>query len=171
MFFENNYQFLSISVWDLAERLEKIQPVLELYLTIGSLIAMLIAVLAWCRRTWRKITFPYKMYKETLNNYSKEYCDTLSKYFISTRAQEIDPCNQEEIRNNNGKFNSFPLIPFFKKEAFKKSSTGRFYLVLADSGMGKTTFLLQLYKKCIPYVLAHKYEKNRVSSSCGCRLY
>ena len=25
--------------------------------------------------------------------------------------------------------------------------------------MGKTTFLLQLYKKCIPYVLAHKYEK------------
>lgn len=159
MFFENKYQFLSISVWGLAERLEKIQPVLELYLTIGSLIAMVIAVFAWCRRTWRKITFPYKMYKETLNNYSKEYCDTLSKYFISTRAQEIDPCNQEEIRNNNGKFNSFPLIPFFKKEAFKKSSTGRFYLVLADSGMGKTTFLLQLYKKCIPYVLAHKYEK------------
>ena len=159
MLFENNYQFLSNSVWVFAERLEPIQPVLELVLTIGSLIAMLITVLAWCRRILRKITFPYRMYRETLNNYSKEYCDTLSKYYISTRAQEIDPCNQEEIRNNNGKFNSFPLIPFFKKEAFKKSSTGRFYLVLADSGMGKTTFLLQLYKKCIPYVFAHKYEK------------
>ena len=82
MFFENNYQFLSISVWDLPERLGKIQPVLELYLTIGSLIAMLIAVLAWCRRILRKITFPYKMYRATLSNYSKEYCDTLSKYYI-----------------------------------------------------------------------------------------
>lgn len=159
MLFENNHHFLSISVLGFAERLEIIQPVLELFLTVGSLITMFIAVLAWCRKILRKITFPYKMYRETLNNYSKEYCDTLSKYYIPTRAQEIDPCNQEEIRKNNGKFNSFPLIPFFKKEAFKRSSAGRFYLVLADSGMGKTTFLLQLYKKCIPYVLTHKYEK------------
>ena len=76
MLFENKYQFISNSVWVFAERLEPIQPVLELVLTIGSLIAMLIAVLAWCRGIWRKITFPYKMYKATLSNYSKEYCDT-----------------------------------------------------------------------------------------------
>ena len=86
MLFENNYQFLSNSVWVFAERLEPIQPVLELVLTIGSLIAMLIAVLAWCRRILRKITFPYKMYKATLSNYSKEYCDTLSKYYISAKT-------------------------------------------------------------------------------------
>lgn len=61
----------------------------------------------------------------------------------------MDPCEQEEIKDNNGKFFSQDLIRFFLNEAFKESSAGKFYLVLADSGMGKTTFMLRLYRECL----------------------
>ncbi|MEI6638865.1 MAG: formylglycine-generating enzyme family protein, partial [Chlorobium sp.] len=37
------------------------------------------------------------------------------------------------------------LIPFFLKKAFRKKEKEKFYLVLADSGMGKTTFMINLY--------------------------
>lgn len=77
--------------------------------------------------------------------YNKEIRKELSKYYIPTRAQDVDPCEYDEIRENNGKFISCNLVPFFINEAFKESSSGQFFLVLADSGMGKTTFLLKLF--------------------------
>lgn len=63
------------------------------------------------------------------------------KYYISTRVQNSDPCDKEYVDNNS----SFALIPFFMK-AFK-SSESQYFIILADSGMGKTTFLLKLYFK------------------------
>ncbi len=61
------------------------------------------------------------------------------RYFVPTRAVNIDPCDQENIDHDT----SFPLILFFMK-AFKNSES-QYFIILADSGMGKTTFLLKLY--------------------------
>lgn len=61
------------------------------------------------------------------------------KYYVSTRGFNIDPCDQENIDEDFG----FELIPFFMK-AFKDSDS-QYFIILADSGMGKTTFLLKLY--------------------------
>ncbi len=61
------------------------------------------------------------------------------KCYVPTRAQNIDPCDEE---NNN--FFSIELIPFFIKQVFKESDE-QYFIVLADSGMGKTTFLLKLF--------------------------
>lgn len=61
------------------------------------------------------------------------------KCYIPTRAQITDPCDQDS--DNNAA--SFELLPFFLAE-FKNSET-QYFMLLADSGMGKTTFLLKLY--------------------------
>ncbi len=73
------------------------------------------------------------------------------KCYISTRGQDMDPCNSEEMIDNRHCF-SQELIPFFMQNNFEKNKN-RYYIVLADSGMGKTTFLFNLffsyYKKLI----------------------
>lgn len=41
------------------------------------------------------------------------------KYYVSTRGQDIDPCNDEEKVNNNS-YESEELIPFLMKKILKK---------------------------------------------------
>ena len=61
------------------------------------------------------------------------------RYYIPTRAQEVDPC--DDVCTTDSFIN---LIPFFINEVFKNSDT-QYFVILADSGMGKTTFLLKLF--------------------------
>ena len=62
------------------------------------------------------------------------------KYYVSTRAQVVDPFDGEKDEN----LHSIKLVPFFIKRVLKNDSQ-QYYIVLADSGMGKTTFLLKLF--------------------------
>lgn len=158
MFFQQTDLRLTMLSSTIIDIINQLNPYLQFIVAIITIFTVPKVVANFFRKR-KKDLFPHLTYHHFLKcNYSKEYREALSKYYIPTRAQEIDPCNQEEIRNNNGKFYSFLLIPFFKKEAFKKSSSGKYYLVLADSGMGKTTFLLRLYRKCIPSVVTNKYK-------------
>ena len=160
MFFSQTDLVLTISSFTIVDVINQLLPYLQFIAAIAAVAGIAIGVVKYFGKLFRKVLSPYLNYNHFLKcNYSKEYREALSKYYIPTRAQEIDPCNQEEIRNNNGKFYSFLLIPFFKKEAFKRSSTGKYYLVLADSGMGKTTFLLKLYKECVRGIGIRNYKK------------
>lgn len=120
---------------------------------IGGVIAVaggVAVVVKLINRGCKRIVGPHREYNQFVNRiYTKDAQKAITKFYIPTRAQDIDPCEQEEIRDNNGKFLSEPLIPFFCNHAFLESSRGKYYLVLADSGMGKTTFLLRLYKECL----------------------
>jgi len=73
------------------------------------------------------------------------------RYYIPTRGQNIDPCEEEEYATRHS-FVSVELVKLFMKEIFKSSEV-QYFIILADSGMGKTTFLLKLffeyYKKII----------------------
>ena len=64
-----------------------------------------------------------------------------SRYYIETKAHIVNsPGGGVEIKESS------PLISYFLNKAFKKQEDDqRFYLVLAESGMGKTTFLINLY--------------------------
>lgn len=73
------------------------------------------------------------------------------KNYIATRGQETDPCTG---RNNIGE-GSVDLISFFLKEIFKKSDE-QYFIILADSGMGKTTFLLKLFLEYYKKILRKK---------------
>ncbi len=69
-----------------------------------------------------------------------------TRIFIPTQFQNASPARQDEPGFNNPGISRSPLIPFFIKIAFnEKKESERFYLILADSGMGKTTFLINLY--------------------------
>lgn len=63
------------------------------------------------------------------------------KYYIPTRGQRTDPSDEKFIN-----YPSIKLLPFFTKYALKKTET-QYFIILADSGMGKTTFLLKLYSE------------------------
>jgi len=65
------------------------------------------------------------------------------KYYVATRGQDIDPCNAEEMVENRPYF-SQKLVSFLMEKNFEKNRN-RFYIILADSGMGKSTFLYKLY--------------------------
>ena len=71
----------------------------------------------------------------------KSKCDL----FIDTQGQNITPSVEDEAQTSSAFIVKKKLIPFFLKTAFKKKERDKFYLVLADSGMGKTTFMINLY--------------------------
>jgi len=66
--------------------------------------------------------------------------------FIQTQFQNQSPTHEEEPAFSHRFVSKNLLIPFFMKTAFnEKKESDKFYLVLADSGMGKTTFMINLY--------------------------
>jgi len=137
--------------------LRSILDLIVVIIAIGGFIAVTITS---CRSFWRKKIAPYREYKNFVDRvYSKDIRKAIAKYYIPTRAQDIDPCEFEEIRENNGNYITQLLIPFFCNEAFKTTSQGKYYLVLADSGMGKTTFMLRLYRECLFDQSLHKRLK------------
>jgi len=68
--------------------------------------------------------------------------------FIPTQFQNQSPTHEEEPAFSHRFVSKNLLIPFFMKTAFnEKKESDKFYLVLADSGMGKTTFMINLYAR------------------------
>lgn len=66
--------------------------------------------------------------------------------FIPTHGQSHSPAYEDEPMKGIKFIPKVPLIPFFIKTAFnEKKESDKFYLILADSGMGKTTFMINLY--------------------------
>ena len=127
-----------------------LRSVLDLIVVIITIGGCVLGIPAFVVGIWKRLISPYREYVGFVDRvYSKESRKAVTKYYIPTRAQDIDPCEFEEIRDNNGNFISQQLIPFFISDAFKESSQGKYYLVLADSGMGKTTFMLRLYRECL----------------------
>ena len=147
--------FLSETIVESAETISKIveiinilQPILDFMNSVGEILVWVISGVGFI--LCGKLIKPRLQFRRFVNSvYSQENLREVLKYYIRTRAQDMDPCEQEEIKENNGKYISCNLISFFVKDAFKKSSSGKYYLVLADSGMGKTTFLLRLYKESL----------------------
>ena len=60
--------------------------------------------------------------------------------YIPTQCQSVDPETADSPARQK-------LIPFFTKKVFRGRRKEKYYLVLADSGMGKTTFMINLFFK------------------------
>ena len=67
------------------------------------------------------------------------------KFYISTNGQNIAPSKEFEPKETHAFVTRERLLPFFLNKAFKNDADDqRFYMILADSGMGKTTFMINL---------------------------
>ena len=84
--------------------------------------------------------------------YSEKEVENATKYYIKTQFQNVPPSEDDEPGRGHIASARQPLIPLFLKKAFRNDSDdNKYYLVLADSGMGKTTFMINLY-------LSYKYK-------------
>lgn len=101
----------------------------------------------------------YSLYQYILNHYKNAraagdlapYFDyqkvkSSRELFIPTKFQNQSPTHEEEPAFSHKFVSRTPLIPFFMHTAFnEKKESDKFYLVLGDSGTGKTTFMINLY--------------------------
>jgi len=84
--------------------------------------------------------------KDLTPYYTRQDVIRATKNFVPTRFQNVSPSDDEEPGSRYIASAKNELIPLFLKKAFKNDSDGnKHYIILADTGMGKTTFLINLY--------------------------
>lgn len=82
--------------------------------------------------------------------YTPQEVQNATRYYVETRCQNIAPSKDQEPGRTHAFATDKPAIPFFLTRAFPMAQDDcRFYIILADSGMGKTTFLLNLYLRYV----------------------
>ena len=88
-----------------------------------------------------KSLHPYFNHNEIIN---------AKKNYITQNFQNVPPSKEDELIYTHSSVAKEKLIKFFIK-SFSDKSDKRFFVLLADSGMGKTTFSLNLYRKYNSY--------------------
>jgi hypothetical protein len=90
-----------------------------------------------------------RLLNKNLNPYfTRQDVQRATKYFIPTRYQNVSPSEDDEPGKLYIAAAQAKLIPLFLKTVFRDAAeSNKYYLVLADTGMGKTTFLINLYLK------------------------
>lgn len=117
------------------------------------------------------ISITLKLGKSTLNFFYKQRAkydlhpiidkvevDNATKFYIPTKGQNVSASNETEPGYTQAFTVKNELIPFFLKAIKNKKNVTRHYLILADSGMGKTTFLINLYLKYKRLISLKKYQ-------------
>ncbi|MBK9013964.1 MAG: PspC domain-containing protein [Saprospiraceae bacterium] len=89
--------------------------------------------------------------------YTKAEIDKATRYYIPTKYQDTASSQADEPSRSFIDSPKAKLIPMMLKTAFQQDDS-RYYLILADSGMGKTTFMMNLflaYKNQRPWKQKH----------------
>lgn len=90
--------------------------------------------------------------------YSEDEINFSTKNYITTQGQNIAPSRENEPGDTHAFATRENLIKKFLNDGFKDKES-RFFIVLADSGMGKTTFMLNLYLKYVKNLsISKKYN-------------
>ena len=97
-----------------------------------------------------------RLYKDlSYSSFSKSDVEKATQYYIPTKYQNVSPSDDEEPGSKYIASAKNELIPLFLKKAFPiYGNDNKYYLILADAGMGKTTFMINLY-------LAYKRKKRK----------
>ncbi len=87
------------------------------------------------------------MYKDlSYSSFSRSDVEKATQYYIPTKYQNVSPSDDEEPGSKYIASAKNELIPLFLKDAFSiYGNDNKYYLILADAGMGKTTFMINLY--------------------------
>lgn len=89
-----------------------------------------------------------KFIKYTQPFFSKSDVLRATSYYVLPKFQNVAPSEDEELGTNYIASAKQPLMPLFLNTVFKKEKLDeKFFLILGDTGMGKTSFLINLYIK------------------------
>jgi hypothetical protein len=144
---------------------EILQYLQNLYPGFANYFAAVIASLGVLSVLWKLGTKLWTLHQQKrLQNdlhpfYSAMEIQRATQYYVETKCQNIVPFREDEPRQTHAFATKEPIIPFFLKKAFKSEKNPfQFYIVLADSGMGKTTFLINLYLRYIEQFFGAHYQ-------------
>lgn len=88
--------------------------------------------------------FNERQVSKQLDFYDNKDIADARRYYVETNAQNIPPTEKYEL--SDSVTHKSPIIKFFLKYALKENGdSAKFYMVLGGSGMGKTTFMINLY--------------------------
>ncbi|MFM9948232.1 MAG: SUMF1/EgtB/PvdO family nonheme iron enzyme [Saprospiraceae bacterium] len=139
------------------EAILKIMPFGRLFEWMGlskelsaGLAVLVTAVLLYFITNWIKKLQAHLKNKKTATDLSPyfEYqkVKQARDLFIESKGQNNPPTHEEEMSDSKSFIVKKELIPWFIKDAFdEKKESNKYYLILADSGMGKTTLMINLY--------------------------
>lgn len=132
--------------------------------TTITLLSFLAAIISFVtvkmiKKIWYTPKFVlYRSEKEKCNQYlNKNFPQAmivLKNYYINTKGQENNPV----LLSDKDSGHPFEVIPYFINTAFSCLNQ-KSYIVLADPGMGKTVFLLRLYKEYTEKRSVHNRKK------------
>lgn len=135
-------------------------------ITILCLLVLLVAVVGGIKWLWKKgdaiLTFFSKKrkwrkayIKEELEHYYGDYLTPeRRRCYVPTQCQGTPPHNYDEPDEAVASAPKQELVKFFIDDVFLKTNTNRWlYCIFAGSGMGKTTFTVQLF---IEYLKKYK---------------
>lgn len=126
----------TISSWDASTVAEVVGATVAL---VGAVVGAAMWILRWFgrRRTQRLLE---KRVGSQL--YPASVLEQSTRYYVEPDCSIVDPAREEEIRNIRApKENAFDALDDF----FDKDSVYRHMIILADSGMGKTSLLLNYF--------------------------
>jgi hypothetical protein len=99
-----------------------------------------------------------KLSKDLHPYYTRLEIRNAIRYYIPTKGQNVAPSRENEPRETHAFATKDKLIPLFLEKTFQsKNEDARYLIILADSGMGKTTFMINLYFKYIVRIFKKKY--------------
>ncbi|MDQ1859088.1 NACHT domain-containing NTPase [Chryseobacterium sp. WLY505] len=120
---------------------------------ISKILAEIINFGAICTAITFITKYFYNLFLKRKNNlnlkpyYTNTVLQSAKKKYIRSKCQNIDPSNEIEYNNNFAFAVREDLLNFFLKNVFRiKDPEQKYYLILGDAGMGKTTFLLNLFR-------------------------
>jgi len=124
---------------------------------IAEIVTPLVTLFIWFFNYYHN-----RMISRDLPEISYSEIKNIKKYYIPTKYQNINPAIYDELSEKNDLISKSLLIEYFLKVAFqRKRNTNKYFIILADSGMGKTTFLINLflkYKKKFLFINAYEIK-------------
>lgn len=137
---------------------ELLEPVQNFLISIGielpnwitSIILLLLTTLIvlLIKTAWKFVTTSYSYIKNSRDlhpYYTKFDIIRVRKFYIKTRIRDKPPSDYDNMLKARTIDIDVDAMEWFSNVAFSDEDDTRFYLVLSDSGMGKTTFLINLY--------------------------
>jgi hypothetical protein len=119
---------------------------LKFWVQVGSLVGALIGLLTFLTKTvpWIKAKLDRRSLQIRIGSesYTKESLENSLKNFIPPLCQDVDPAGGDEPRHLYG---VKQLLFSALDEALSHPEIDKYFILLADSGMGKTTALLNYY--------------------------
>ena len=119
------------------KRLWFIKTVSQIIFALVSVVWIIIQI----KNYFRDKNRDKKIRERIPSHYNNSQIKRVLKYYVPTYWQSTAPSMKEEL------IQRIKAIPHFMNKVFRSKTDERYFLVLGDSGMGKTTLLINLFFK------------------------